>query len=100
MSVGVLAFNASRQREQHRLRPLQLVGALLKPEKGPNPGEQFGSIDGAAQKIIGSDLDTLDPVLPVRKSRNQNYGDQISIWIVLDFLASLKACEARHHNIH
>jgi hypothetical protein len=50
---------------------LQLPRAPLKPQKGPYASELFGSIDRMAQEIIGAHLDTLCPILPVRKCRRR-----------------------------
>src|SRR5437588_409152 len=99
MRVRIFPFNAPCEREQDRLSPLQFVRALLKPQERVYAGEQFGSIDRAGQEVICAHLDTLDPILLVRKCCNQNHGYEIRVGVVLDLLAGLKAGEARHHYI-
>jgi hypothetical protein len=66
MRVGVLALNAPRQSKQNGFGTLQFVGALFKLQKRSHASEQFGSIYRAAQEVIGSNLDALQPILLVR----------------------------------
>jgi len=85
--------------EQDGFGVLEFVGVPFELQERPDAGQKLLPIEGLAQKVIGTGLDTLDALLGCLKRRDHHNRNQDRPSVGLEAPANLVSVELRHDHV-